>query len=205
MSRAVLRRRIDLGVSRRPASDRRGAIIVAAGFCCSDPSDCSDPSTTDYSTNSANYWTMDFSANSTGSTAIAANCLAVLFANCGPGFAHSHRDQVRAQAQVESSARSVSSQDASMVASAVLTDCSARAEWTDLKASVSPPEPVSSAGWTAASVSAAVDLAKELVECSAARALVAAQGACSACRLTVLSQAFPVADASPVLTAGLPV
>src|SRR4029077_3238939 len=91
--------------------------IAVAGFCCS------GPATTDYcSTNFANYWTIGFAANSTCSAAIGANCLAAQAVNCVLAFEHLHHDRVRAPALAESSACWVLSPDASMAASAALTD-----------------------------------------------------------------------------------
>src|SRR5579862_920144 len=120
-------------------------------------------------------------ANSIWVAAIAANCLVVLFVNCVLAFAHLHHDRVQVPAPAES---------------------------RDSKAApVSPPEPVSSAVEKAASasVSAAVDLAKALAECSVAPASAVVQDACSACPLMVLSPASPARVASRVSTDAFPV
>jgi hypothetical protein len=106
------------GVSRRPGSDCRDVIIVAAGFCCS------GPSTTDYSTNFANYWTIDFAANYSAAfrrsvSAVAEQSLPAMFAIA---CAHPQPDPVqvreRAELWVGSTAGSASCQDASKAVTA---------------------------------------------------------------------------------------
>jgi hypothetical protein len=124
---------LEPGVSRRPGSDCRDVIIVAAGFCCS------GPSTADYSTNFANYWTIDFAANYSAAfrrpvSAAAEQSLPAMFATA---CAHLHPDPVQVQERAGlwagSTAGSASCPDASKaVTAASLADSDlARAESTD--------------------------------------------------------------------------
>ena len=96
---------------------------------------------TDYSTNFANHWTIDFAANYSAA-AFRRPALAAaeqsLPAMSAIAFAHLHHDRVQVTEQaelwVESTAGSVSSPDAWTVALVALTDYSVPAEWTDSKA-----------------------------------------------------------------------